>query len=45
MRVGNGQKYDPHSPINDVMLDNLVNDKMNNPVSYNNKCNVYTLFD
>lgn len=30
VRVGAGQKYDAHSPIVDVMLDNIVKQKMNN---------------
>lgn len=29
--MGGGQKYDPHSPIVDVMLDSLVKQRMNNP--------------
>jgi hypothetical protein len=33
VRVGSGQKYDPHSPIADVMLDNLVKYRMNNPLN------------
>lgn len=29
--MGGGQKYDPLSPIADVMLDTLVKQRMNNP--------------
>jgi len=33
VRVGSGQKYDPHSPINEVLLDNLVKLRMINPLN------------
>lgn len=32
VRVGAGQKYDSRSPIFDVLLDNIVKHKMNNPL-------------
>lgn len=37
MRVG-GQKYDPNSPIVDVMLDTLVNRRMNNTSNEDDVC-------
>lgn len=33
VRVAGGQKYDAHSPIAEVMLDTLVKQRMNNPLS------------
>lgn len=49
VRVGSGQKYDIHSPIKDVMLDNLVKQVIKNPsetnVSFTYKYEViYNLF-
>lgn len=32
VRVGGGQKYDSRSPIVDVMLDNLVKQRLMNPL-------------
>jgi len=31
--VGSGQKYDPNSPIVDVMLDTVIKQKMGNPLN------------
>lgn len=31
--MGNGQKYDPNSPINGVMLDNVIKQRMENPLN------------
>lgn len=31
--MGSGQKYDPNSPIVDVMLDTLIKRKMGNPLN------------
>jgi len=33
VRVGSGQKYDPNSPIVDVMLDTIIKQKMGNPLN------------
>lgn len=33
VRVGGGQKYDSRSPIVDVVLDNLVKQRLMNPLS------------
>lgn len=31
--MGSGQKYDPNSPIVDVMLDTIVKQRMENPLN------------
>jgi len=31
--VGSGQKYDPNSPIVDVMLDTIIKQRMENPLN------------
>lgn len=33
IRVGSGQKYDPNSPIVDVMLDTIIKQRMENPLN------------
>jgi len=33
VRVGSAQKYDPNSPIVDVMLDTVIKQKMGNPLN------------
>jgi len=33
VRVGSGQKYDPNSPIVDVMLDTVIKQRMENPLN------------
>lgn len=33
VRVGSGQKYDPNSPIANVMLDTVIKQKMGNPLN------------
>lgn len=48
VRVGSEQKYDLNSPIMNVMLNNLVRERMNNPsdinVSFILKYNFFNLF-
>ncbi|VVC35337.1 Hypothetical protein CINCED_3A022753 [Cinara cedri] len=47
VRVGAGQKYDSHSPIVDVLLDNIVKQKMNFPLheaDQQGKSNTYFQF-
>ncbi|XP_060868332.1 uncharacterized protein LOC132943378 isoform X3 [Metopolophium dirhodum] len=45
VRVGSGQKYDPNSPIADVMLDTVIKQKMGNPLNEaNQQCQSNNLF-
>ncbi|XP_029342064.1 uncharacterized ATP-dependent helicase C29A10.10c [Acyrthosiphon pisum] len=45
VRVGSGQKYDPNSPIVDVMLDTVIKQKMGNPLNEaNQQCQSNNLF-
>ncbi|XP_050055376.1 uncharacterized protein LOC114120381 isoform X1 [Aphis gossypii] len=37
IRVGSGQKYDPNSPIVDVMLDTIIKQRMENPLNEANR--------